>query len=224
MQVATRMAGPRGGARVLATEAGADSRMGEEDTKSAPPDADFEGATLLYLKPLFRFAVRLTANLASAEDLVQETYLRALQSFGTVRDHSRVRSWLFRILSRLVIDRHRAYGREVPLEGAEDLDGFSLYDRIADEDPLPYSDNLHADFLAQFRDEDVRRALLALPESYRVPLVLLHAEEMSYREIAEVIGCPIGTVMSRLYRGRKILERELWECARNRGLVRTWTP
>ena len=98
------------------------------------------------------------------------------------------------------------------------------YDRIADEDPLPYSDKLHADFLAQFRDEDVRRALLALPESYRVPLVLLHAEEMSYRDIAEVMGCPIGTVMSRLYRGRKILERELWECARRRGLVRSWTP
>jgi RNA polymerase sigma-70 factor (ECF subfamily) len=220
MQVATKGAGPHGGPRVLVTEA----RMGEENAKSGPPVEDFEVATLPYLKPLFRFAVRLTANPAAAEDLVQETYLRALQSFGTVRDQGSVRPWLFRILSRLVIDRHRAYGREVPLEGSEDLDRFSLYDRIADEDPLPYSDNLHADFLAQFRDEDVRRALLGLPESFRIPLVLLHAEEMSYRDIAEVIGCPIGTVMSRLHRGRKILERELWECARKRGLIRTWTP
>jgi RNA polymerase sigma-70 factor, ECF subfamily len=208
------------GLESLVTEA----RMGEENTKSGPPVEDFEVATLPYLKPLFRFAVRLTANPAAAEDLVQETYLRALQSFGTVRDQGSVRPWLFRILSRLVIDRHRAYGREVPLEGSEDLDRFSLYDRIADEDPLPYSDNLHADFLAQFRDEDVRRALLGLPESFRIPLVLLHAEEMSYRDIAEVIGCPIGTVMSRLHRGRKILERDLWECARKRGLIRTWTP
>ena len=199
--------------------------MGDENTRLGPrPDAAFEAATLAHLKPLFRLASRLTGNAAAAEDLVQETYLRALQSFRTLRDQGRVRPWLFQILSRLVIDRHRASAREVPLDDPEDLDRFSLYDRIADEDPLPYSNDLHADFLSQFRDEDVRRALLALPESHRVPLVLLHAEEMSYRDIAEVIGCPIGTVMSRLYRARKILERELWECARRRGLIRTWTP
>ena len=199
--------------------------MGDESSRPGPwPDAAFEAATLPHLKVLFRLAVRLTGDASAAEDLVQETFLRALQSFGALRDRSRVRPWLFQILSRLVIDRHRTSGREVPLEDPEEVDGFSLYDRIADEDPLPYSETLHADFLAQFRDQDVRRALLALPESYRVPLVLLHAQELSYRDIAEVIGCPIGTVMSRLHRGRKILERELWECARRRGLVRSWTP
>jgi RNA polymerase sigma-70 factor (ECF subfamily) len=199
--------------------------MGEETTRLGPqPAAIFEAATLPHLKPLYRLALRLTGNATAAEDLVQETYLRALQSFRALRDHGRVRPWLFQILSRLVIDRHRAAAREVPLDDPEGLDRFSLYDRIADEDPLPYSNDLHADFLAQFRDEDVRRALLALPESHRVPLVLLHAEEMSYRDIAEAIGCPIGTVMSRLYRARKILERELWACARRRGLIRTWTP
>ena len=67
-----------------------------------------------------------------------------------------------------------------------------------------------------------RAALRTLPEVYRVPLVLLYTEEMSYRELAEVLGCPVGTEMSRLHRGRKILERELWECAKRRGLVRTW--
>ena len=171
MQVATEMAGSSRGARILATEARAEARMGEENMSLGPPDAVFEAATLPYLGSLFRLAVRLTGSASAAEDLVQETYLRALQSFATLRDHSRVRPWLFRILSRLVIDRHRAYGREVPLEdsedpdsedlGPEDLDRFSLYDRIADEDPLPYSDKLHTDFLTQFRDEDVRRALLA---------------------------------------------------------------
>jgi len=198
--------------------------MDDDTEKLAPPDAAFEAAALPHLKSLFRLAVRLTGNSSAAEDLVQETYLRALQSFPTLRDHGRVRPWLFQILSRLVIDRHRASDREVPLGSTEDLDRFSLYDRIADEDPFPYSDNLHAELLARFRDEDVRRALLALPDNYRVPLVLLHAEELSYCEIAEVIGCPVGTVMSRLYRGRKILERELWECARRRGLIRSWKP
>jgi RNA polymerase sigma-70 factor (ECF subfamily) len=162
--------------------------MGEENAKSGPPVEDFEIATLPYLKPLFRFAVRLTANPAAAEDLVQETYLRALQSFGTVRDQGSVRPWLFRILSRLVIDRHRAYGREVPLEGSEDLDRFSLYDRIADEDPLPYSDNLHDRLPGPVPGRG--RASRAPWPSGKLPnpLVLLHAEEMSYRDIAEVIG------------------------------------
>jgi RNA polymerase sigma-70 factor, ECF subfamily len=135
-----------------------------------------------------------------------------------------VRPWLFQILSRLAIDRHRASVREVALEEGPDLDRFSLYESIAEEDPFPYSDRLHDDFLARFRDEDVRRALLALPDVYRVPLVLLYAADMSYRELAEALGCPPGTVMSRLYRGRKALERELWETARKRGLIKTWKP
>jgi RNA polymerase sigma-70 factor (ECF subfamily) len=113
----------------------------------------FEEKTLPHLKPLFRLALRLTGDPAAAEDLVQETYLKALQSFSTLRDPERVRPWLFQILSRLVIDRHRSAPREVPLERPDELDRFSLYDRIADEDPLPYSDSLHDEFLAQFPDE-----------------------------------------------------------------------
>ena len=134
----------------------------------------------------------------------------------------RVRPWLFQILSRLVIDRHRSTRHEVPLSPTEEVDRFSLYDLIWEEDPLPYSDRLHDDFLARFPDGEVRAALLALPEIYRVPLVLLYAEDMSYRELATVLDCPIGTVMSRLHRGRKILERELWDYAKRHGLVRTW--
>lgn len=187
-------------------------------------DTRFEAATLPHLKPLFRLAYRLTGNPAAAEDLVQETYLKALKSFRTLRDRDRVRPWLFQILSRLAIDRHRAAAREVPLEDSHEPDRFSLYDRIADEDPLPYSDRLHDEFLAQFQDEEVRRALLALPEAYRVPLVLLYTEDLSYRELARMVGCPVGTIMSRLHRGRKLLERALWECARKRGLVKVWTP
>jgi RNA polymerase sigma-70 factor (ECF subfamily) len=183
----------------------------------------FEELTLQHLPSLYRLALKLTGNRASAEDLVQETYLRALRGFARLRDEGAARAWLFQILSRLVTDRHRGMAREVPLPPVEELDRFSLYDRIADEDPFPYSERLHEDFLGQFRDEEVRAAVLALPEAFRVPLVLLYTEDLSYREMAEVLGCPIGTVMSRLHRARKILERELWECARRRGLVRSWT-
>jgi RNA polymerase sigma-70 factor (ECF subfamily) len=106
----------------------------------------------------------------------------------------------------------------------QDLDSFSLYHKIQDEDPFPYSDRLHQDFLAQFRDEEVNRALLALPEEYRLSLVLFYVEELSYRELAEVLECPMGTIMSRLFRGRKMIERELWEYAKKKGLIKRWKP
>jgi RNA polymerase sigma-70 factor (ECF subfamily) len=190
--------------------------------KDAEARRRFEELALPHLRSLYRFAAKLTGNAAAAEDLVQETYLKALQALPTLRDPERAKSWLFQILSRLVIDRHRRAGREIVV-AVEDLDRFSLYDLIWEEDPLPYSDRLHDDFLAQFRDEDVRAALQGLPEVYRTPLILVYAEGMTYRELAEILDCPLGTVMSRLHRGRKILEHELWECAKRRGLVKTWT-
>jgi RNA polymerase sigma-70 factor (ECF subfamily) len=204
-------------ARLAVTQA-ASGREGAMDRRG------FEERALPHLRALHGLALRLTGDSSTAEDLVQETYLKGLQAFVTLRDPDRVRPWLFQILSRLVIDRRRTSGREVPLESPEDLDRFSLYDRIADEDPLPYSDRLHDDFLAQFRDEDVRRALVRVPETYRVPLVLVYVEGLSYRELAQVLGCPIGTVMSRLHRGRKVLERELWDCALRRGLIKGEKP
>ena len=201
-------------------------RSSTEGEISAAPDIAvrhrFEQLALPHLDRLFRLAVRLTGTVQGAEDLVQETYVKALRAFAALREPEAVGAWLRQILTRLVFDRHRTEPREMLVGDLEELDRFSLYDLVWDEDPLPYSDNLHGDFLAQFDDEEVRRALLALPEAYRVPLVLLYAEELSYREMAEMLEVPIGTIMSRLHRGRKILERELWECAKRRGLVRSW--
>ena len=195
----------------------------QSSMKGAEPDTPrFEDLALPHLKALYRLAFRLTGETATAEDLVQETYLKAFQGFASLRSAHSIRPWLFQILSRLATDRYRSTRHEVPLDEAGELDRFSLHDQIADEDPFPYSNRLHDDFLAQFEDDDVRRALAALPEVYRIPVVLVYTEEMSYQELAEVLGCPLGTVMSRLYRGRKTLERELWECARRRGLVKTW--
>jgi RNA polymerase sigma-70 factor (ECF subfamily) len=179
-----------------------------------------ESLALPYLGDLYKVAARLTGRSQDAEDLVQETYIKALAALPALREPDRIRPWLLKILGRLVLDRQRAPAREVAVGDLEQLDRFSLYDLIWDEDPLPYSDNLHRDFLAQFPDEEVRRALLALPEVYRIPLVLLYVEDLSYRDLADTLGCPVGTVMSRLHRARKILERELWECAKRRGFVR----
>jgi RNA polymerase sigma-70 factor, ECF subfamily len=182
----------------------------------------FEEITLPHLGALYGFAVKLTGDRTTAEDLVQDTYLRAFRAFPNLREPDRAKPWLFQILSRLAIDRHRKAEAEVPLSSLEDIDRFSLYELVADEDPLPYSDHLHDDFLALFGDEAVRAALRSLAEVYRVPLLLLYVEDLTYREIAEMLQCPIGTVMSRLHRGRKILERELWGYAKQNGLVKTW--
>jgi RNA polymerase sigma-70 factor (ECF subfamily) len=203
---------------------GAEPQPAHEEGLGAGMVAEFANLALPHLARLYAFAHRLTGDPSSAEDLVQEAYLKALQAFPTLRDPSRFRSWIYSILARLATDRHRLTEREVMVEDAADLERFSLYDRIADEDPLPYSDRLHEDFLEQFQDEDVRRALVALPEIYRVPLILAYVEDMSYRELSDVLKCPIGTVMSRLFRGRKALERALWDCARKRGLVRALKP
>jgi DNA-directed RNA polymerase specialized sigma24 family protein len=137
--------------------------------------AGFEGVTLPHLPSVYRLAVRLVGDVAAAEDHTQETYLKAMQAFPSLRDRGRVGPWLFQILSRLVVDRHRGSGHEVPLDESIDLDRFSLYDRIAEEDPFPYSERLHDDFLAQFQDEDIRRALLSIPEGLsRAPRARLH--------------------------------------------------
>jgi RNA polymerase sigma-70 factor (ECF subfamily) len=180
----------------------------------------FEALALPHLAHLYRLAVKLKGGAQDAEDLVQETYIRALRAFGTLRDPSRIRPWLCQILSRLMLDQHRATPREVAVGDLAEIDRFSLYELVEQEDPFPYSDRLHRDFLAQFDDDEVRRALLILPEVYRVPLVLLYVEDLSYRELAELLGCPVGTIMSRLHRARKILERELWQFAKQRGIVR----
>ena len=193
------------------------------DRQSLDPETQrrFEALALPHLGHLYRLAVRLKRTAQDAEDLVQETYVKALRAFPALRDSERIRPWLCQILSRLVYDDHRREPHEVPVGDLAELDRFSLYDLIDQEDPFPYSDQLHRDFLARFDDGEVRRALLALPEVYRVPLVLLYVEELSYKELADALGCPVGTIMSRLHRGRKILERELWECAKQRGIVRT---
>lgn len=184
--------------------------------------ARFETLVLPHVGYLYRLAVRLTGRPADAEDLVQETCVRALRALDGLRQPDRVRGWLSQILSRLVIDRARGEPPETAVGDLEALDRFSLYELVQDEDPFPYSDRLHEDFLAQFETEEVRAALLRLPEVFRVPLVLLYTEDLTYAELAEILGCPVGTVMSRLHRGRKLLERQLWDFARARGLIRAW--
>lgn len=169
------------------------------------------------LPGLYALARRLCRD--EAEDLVQDCLLRAYRSFASLRDRDAAGAWLRVILANAWRDRVRKQSRsprEVPLDDIED---FSLYRTLVDEDPFPYSDSLHLDFLGAFGDDDVHAVLDLLPPLYRAPLVLRYVEGLPTRQIARALGLPFGTVLSQLHRGRKLFERELWAYAAKRGVL-----
>ncbi|MGH3134416.1 MAG: sigma factor-like helix-turn-helix DNA-binding protein, partial [Gaiellaceae bacterium] len=128
-------------------------------------------------------------------------------------------AWLTRILVNVCRDRGRAKARAPEEVSFDTVDEFSLFRRIADDDPFPYSDSLHLDFLEQFGSEDVRAVLARLPDHYRVPLVLVYVDGFATKEVAHMFDAPLGTVLARLHRGRKLFERLLWEYAEQMGLL-----
>jgi RNA polymerase sigma-70 factor (ECF subfamily) len=177
----------------------------------------FQALARTQLPRLLGLARRLTRN--DVEDLVQETLLRAYRSYRTLQADEAGGRWLQAILVNAYRDRLRKRARSVDEVAVPDLEDFSLFRTIAEEDPFPYSDTLHLDFLGAFGREDVLEVLLRLPEIYRTPLVLCHMEGFATKEIAELCDAPLGTVLARLHRGRKAFERELWIYARETGLL-----
>jgi RNA polymerase sigma-70 factor (ECF subfamily) len=169
------------------------------------------------LSRLYALARRLTDH--DAEDLVQECLLRGYRAFGTLREPAAAGGWLRSILVNALRDRGRRESRTPREVAIEDVDEFSLYQTLADEDPFPYSDTLHLDFLGSFGEDDVRAVLLTLPLLYRAPLVLRYIEGFDTKEVAAMLDAPLGTVLARLHRGRKLFERELWSYARSHGLL-----
>ena len=187
--------------------------MGAEDVDR------FRALATAELPRLYSVARRLVG--AEAEDAVQDCLLKAFRSFDTLVKPGAGPAWLVTVLVNCCRDRGRRNARRIEdCVEDDDLDRFSLYRKIATEDPFPYSDSLHLDFLAQFSREDVHAVLLSLPLLYRAPLVLVHMEGFSTKEVAAMLDAPLGTVLARLHRGRKLFERRLWEYAEEHGLVR----
>ena len=177
----------------------------------------FERDVLPLLPSLYGAAMRLTRNPSDAEDLVQETYLRAFRGFGGFTEGTNLKAWLYRILTNQFINTYRKKQREPQIvEGPDDLDEWYLYDKLGGRS---VEVSAETEVLDQIPDADVKAALESLPENFRIPVLLADVEGFSYKEIAEIMETPIGTVMSRLHRGRKALEKALWETARARGLV-----
>jgi len=179
--------------------------------------ARFERDVLPLLPSLYGAAMRLTRNPSDAEDLVQESYLRAFRGFAGFQEGTNLKAWLYRILTNQFINTYRKKQREPQIvEGPDDLDEWYLYDKLGGRS---VEASAETEVLEQIPDADVKAALESLPENFRIPVLLADVEGFSYKEIAEIMETPIGTVMSRLHRGRKALEKALWETARARGLV-----
>ena len=170
------------------------------------------------LPRLYRLARSLVGD--EAEDTVQECLLKAYRSFGGLERPESARAWLTSILVNCCRDLGRARSRRVETVSLDEDDDFSLFRKVADEDPFPYSDSLHLDFLQQFGREDVRAVLAGLPTLYRTPLVLAYVEGFHAKEVAFMLGVPLGTVLARLHRGRKLFERRLWDYAEAHGLLK----
>ena len=181
--------------------------------------ANFEDDAMQFAPQLYAAAMRMTRNPADAEDLVQETFLKAYRAYHTFTEGTNLKAWLYRILTNTYINRYRKLSRrpkEVDLGEVEDL---YLYRKVSTAGTREASRSAEEEVLSGFVDSDVKQAIEALPENFRLPVLLADVEGFSYKEISDIMDVPIGTVMSRLHRGRKALQKALWEFASERGLT-----
>ena len=181
--------------------------------------AHFTDVAMEHMPGLYSAAMRMTRNAADAEDLVQETYLKAYRSYGSFEEGTNLRAWLYRILTNTYINSYRAAQRRPEVTDVEDVEDLYLYKRIASPSGSDPSRSAEDVALESFTDEDVKAAVEALPEAFRMAVLLADVEGFSYKEIAEITDVPIGTVMSRIHRGRRALQKTLHDTAAARGLV-----
>jgi RNA polymerase sigma-70 factor (ECF subfamily) len=181
--------------------------------------ATFSDDAMQFAPQLYSAAMRMTRNPSDAEDLVQETFLKAYRAYHSFQAGTNLKAWLYRILTNTFINKYRKDSRrpnEVDLGVIEDL---YLYRRIGSEASAEASRTTEDRVLDGLVESDIKKAVEELPENFRIPVLLADLEGLSYQEIADILEIPIGTVMSRLHRGRKAMQKTLWEFARSRGLI-----
>src|SRR5438270_6484818 len=179
----------------------------------------FADQAMEFMPSLYTAALRMTRNASDAEDLVQETYLRAYRGFGGFEAGTNLKAWLYRILTNTYINQYRAKKRRPDETDVDDVEDFYLYRRLGGLEEARVGRSAEDELLDLFPEAEVKDAIEALPENFRLAVLLADVEGFSYKEIADILDIPIGTVMSRLHRGRKALQKALYEFAAERGLA-----
>jgi RNA polymerase sigma-70 factor (ECF subfamily) len=190
------------------------TRLAEDDKRR------FQEDVAPLLDSLYGGALRMTRNPADAEDLVQETMLRAYRSFDRFEPGTNLKAWLFRIMTNAYINTYRKKQREPQKVSTAEIEDFDLYQELKNHD-AEFSETPETLVLDQLVDTDILEAIEDLPDQFRLAVVLSDVEGFSYAEMAEIMDVPMGTVMSRLHRGRRALQKRLWDIARDRGIVKS---
>jgi len=183
------------------------------------PAEKLTNEAMQYAPQLFATALRMTRNRADAEDLVQETFVKAWRSFATFQEGTNLRAWLFRIMTNTFINKYNAQQRRPQETELDEVEELFLFRRIGAFDQSKMNQSAEDQLLEFFTDEEVKNAIEELPEMFRLAVLLSDVDGFSYKEIAEMLDVPIGTVMSRLHRGRKMMQKLLYTYAKDRGLV-----
>jgi RNA polymerase sigma-70 factor (ECF subfamily) len=181
--------------------------------------ADFAEEAMEHMPALYAAAMRMTRNKSDAEDLVQETYLKAYRAYGGFQEGTNLRAWLYRILTNTFINIYRAKKRRPEESDLDDVEDLYLYRRLGGLEGAVAGRSAEDEVLDQITEGEVKAAIEALPEQFRMAVLLADVEGFQYKEIAEILDIPIGTVMSRLHRGRRALQKSLFEFGRQRRLV-----
>ena len=186
---------------------------------SAPDEASFEALLGSVMDRAYSLAAHLTHDRDDAQDLVQTAALKAYRAFHQYEQGTHFRAWFLRILTNCFLAQYRKDKRRPRPTAIEDVEPLELYTRAGELGLLTHSPDPAARVLDRLGVEDIQAAIHALPEDFRVTCALYFVDELSYQQIADMTNCPLGTVRSRLHRGRRLLQRELWERARQHGIV-----
>lgn len=177
--------------------------------------SEFQAEAVPHMNILYNFALRTTGNADDAQDLLQETLMKAFRFWDKYEKGTNIRAWLFRIMKNSYINRYRKETREPGMVDYDDVENF--YDSIRDDSTD--TNDLQKKIYSNMLSDEVIEALQSLPEDFRTVVILCDIEGLTYEEIAEFFNCPIGTVRSRLHRGRKMLQEKLFDYAKERGLI-----